>query len=200
MANIKQQKKRILTAQRQREENFRYRSAAKTYMRSLQDAVNLGEKDTAAKIANDLQTLLDRAVARNVLHKNTASRRKARAARILVSEPIQDEAAVRRAKQHLKKAAAPKKKAAPKTTAAAKAKAKKAEEAAAAAAAEAKAAEEAAAAAETEAAAEPEAEAVAEEAPAVEAEATEEAAAPEAEAEAAEEAPAEEAAAEGDEA
>ncbi|MBC7645220.1 MAG: 30S ribosomal protein S20 [Thermoleophilia bacterium] len=148
MANIKQQKKRILTAQRQRLENLRYRSAAKTMMRQLQDAVNLGEKETAAKTALGLQTLLDRAVARNVMHKNTASRRKARAARLLVSEPVHDEATVRRAKLHLKKTAAPKKKVAAKApTAAQKAKAEKAATAAAKATAEATAADDATAAA-----------------------------------------------------
>ena len=164
MANIKQQKKRILTAQRQRLENLRYRSAAKTMMRQLQDAVNLGEKESAAKTALGLQTLLDRAVARNVMHKNTASRRKARAARLLVSEPVHDEATVRRAKLHLKKTAAPKKKVAAKApTAAQKAKAAKAAEAAAAAT---QAAEDAVAAEATATD-----EAAAEEAPAVEPEA-----------------------------
>ena len=44
MANIKQQKKRILVAQRQRLENLRYQSQIKTYFRRLTASVNSGDE------------------------------------------------------------------------------------------------------------------------------------------------------------
>ena len=45
VANIKQQKKRILVAKRQRLENLRYRSQIKTYFRRLAESVNGGDAD-----------------------------------------------------------------------------------------------------------------------------------------------------------
>jgi small subunit ribosomal protein S20 len=178
MANIKQQKKRIGIAQRQRFENLQYRSTIKTLFRRLQDHVNAGSKDEAAAAHRELVRMLDRAAARNVLHANNAARKKARAARILVSEPEKSAKVVRK----------PRKKAAPQR----KAKVQKpdAEATAAAKAAAEAAATEAAAEETVEAATEAAAEAVAAE-ETVEA-ATEESAV-------VEEAPTEDAAAEGDE-
>jgi ribosomal protein S20 len=109
MANIKQQKKRIGIAQRQRLENLRYRSASRTLMRSLQDQVNVGDKPAAEATHRELTRLLDRAASRNVLHDNTVARRKSRAWRILISDPVVEAKVVRRAK---KKTAARKPKAA----------------------------------------------------------------------------------------
>ena len=99
MANIKQQKKRVLIAQRQRLENLRYKSTIKTMFRALQDAVNLGDKELAAKAHRELVRTLDRAASRRALHPNTVARKKARAARILVSEPVKEAKVVRRAKK-----------------------------------------------------------------------------------------------------
>ena len=65
MPNIKQQKKRVRSAARERLENLRYRSTVKTLTRRLQSAVEDGD-----------------AAARGALHRNTAARRKALAARI----------------------------------------------------------------------------------------------------------------------
>lgn len=99
MANIKQQKKRVGIAARQRLENLRYKSTARTLFRSLQDSVNLGDKDAASGFHRELVRLLDRAAARNVMHKNTVARKKARAGRILESEPVVQAQAVRRARK-----------------------------------------------------------------------------------------------------
>lgn len=177
MANIKQQKKRIITAQRQRTENLRYRSTIKTLFTRLQLNVDTGDKETAAKTHAELVSLIDRAIARGALHRNTAARKKARAARMLLQEAKTDATTIRKAK---KKAAPIKKKPVAKKPAAKKVDEEKP-------------------AAEPEAAAPVADEApVAEETPAAEAEApaAEEAAAPEAEATPAEDAPAEDAPAE----
>jgi len=105
MANIKQQKKRILTAQRQRTENLRYRSTIKTLFNRLQLVVDTGDKDAAAKTHQELVQLLDRSITRGTLHRNTAARKKARAARMLLQEAKTDATTIRKAK----KKAAPRK-------------------------------------------------------------------------------------------
>jgi small subunit ribosomal protein S20 len=115
MANIKQQKKRIGTAQRQRMENLRYNSTIKTLFNKLQLNVDTGDKDAAAKTHKELVSLLDRAITRGSLHRNTAARKKARAARMLLQEAKKDVTTLRKAK---KKAAPVAKK--PKADAAAK--------------------------------------------------------------------------------
>lgn len=99
MANIKQQKKRIGTAQRQRLENLRYRSQVKTLFNKLQAAVDTGDRTLADATHKDLVSLLDRAASRSSLHRNTAARRKARASRIMLQEAKTDTAAVRKAKK-----------------------------------------------------------------------------------------------------
>jgi small subunit ribosomal protein S20 len=82
MANIKQQKKRVRTAARERLENLRYRSTVKTLSRRLGAAVDQGD---AAQIETEHQALvrmLDTAAARGAMHKNTAARKKSQAAKL----------------------------------------------------------------------------------------------------------------------
>jgi small subunit ribosomal protein S20 len=99
MANIKQQKKRIGLAQRQRMQNLRYRSTIKTLFNRLQLAVDTGDKDAATTTHAELVKLIDRSITRGTLHRNTAARKKARAARMLLQEPKKDAATTRRAKK-----------------------------------------------------------------------------------------------------
>ena len=87
VANIKQQKKRILVAQRQRLENLRYRSQIKTYFRRLTASVNEGDTDKVAAEHRSLVKLVDKAAAHNALHANTAARKKSRAAAIVARGP-----------------------------------------------------------------------------------------------------------------
>jgi len=82
MANIASQKKRILRTERERLENRRYTSAIKTYFRRLQAAVEGGDKDAAEVEHQQLIRLVDKAIKRGALHKNTGARKKARAARL----------------------------------------------------------------------------------------------------------------------
>ena len=82
MPNIKQQEKRVHLAARQRLENLRWRSTAKTLMRRLEQA----EEGEAAERHRELVRWLDRAAAHGALHKNTAARRKAQAARVLAGK------------------------------------------------------------------------------------------------------------------
>ncbi|TMK70023.1 MAG: 30S ribosomal protein S20 [Actinobacteria bacterium] len=82
MPNIKQQKKRVRSAARERLENLRYRSTVKTLTRRLESAVAAGEPEQVQSEHRELVRWIDRAAARGALHRNTAARRKARAARI----------------------------------------------------------------------------------------------------------------------
>jgi small subunit ribosomal protein S20 len=87
MPNIKQQKKRVRTAGRERLENLRYRSTVKTLTRRLEAAVAAGEQERVETEHRELVRWIDRAAARGALHRNTAARRKARAARLAGPAP-----------------------------------------------------------------------------------------------------------------
>jgi small subunit ribosomal protein S20 len=86
MPNIRQQEKRVRQASRQRIENLRWRSTAKTLMRRLREAVDKGDAATVTANHRELVSWLDKAASRGALHKNTAARRKAQAARIVAGE------------------------------------------------------------------------------------------------------------------
>jgi small subunit ribosomal protein S20 len=83
MPNIKQQKRRVETAARQRVENLRYRSSAKTIFKRLERAVEDGDASGAAEQHRSLVQLLDRAAARGAIHPNKAARKKSQAARLI---------------------------------------------------------------------------------------------------------------------
>ena len=81
MANIKQQKKRVRIAARQRLENLRYRSTIKTLTKRLERASQEGGK-TVADEHRELVRWIDRAASRGALHRNAAARKKAQASRL----------------------------------------------------------------------------------------------------------------------
>jgi len=85
MPNIKQQKKRVRIAAGERLENLRYRSSVKTLTRRLRAAVEAGDDQRIADEHRQLVRAIDRAAARRALHKNTAARKKAQAARLISS-------------------------------------------------------------------------------------------------------------------
>jgi small subunit ribosomal protein S20 len=83
MPNIKQQKKRVRTSAEDRGENLRYRSTVKTMIRRLEAAVEAGDKNLIAAEHTTLQRWVDRAAANGAIHRNTAARKKAQAARLV---------------------------------------------------------------------------------------------------------------------
>jgi small subunit ribosomal protein S20 len=85
MPNINQQKKRVRSAARERLQNLRYRSTAKTLAKRLEAAVQAGDMSRIETDHLELVRWLDRASAKGALHKNTAARRKAQAARLVSS-------------------------------------------------------------------------------------------------------------------
>jgi len=85
MANIKQQKKRVLIQERQRNENLRYRSTIKTLTKRLDAAVTDGDADGISAAHRELVRTIDRASSRGALHRNTAARKKSHAARLVTA-------------------------------------------------------------------------------------------------------------------
>ncbi|ERL11907.1 30S ribosomal protein S20 [Olegusella massiliensis] len=76
MANIKSQKKRILTAEKARQRNKAVRSELKTYVKKVVTAVEAGDKDAAQLAANAAGRKFDKAAAKGIIHKNQAAERK----------------------------------------------------------------------------------------------------------------------------
>ena len=81
MANIKSQKKRILTNEKARLRNKAVKSELKTYVRRVREAVLAGDKDTASEALRAAGRKLDKAVSKGVIHANQAANRKSRLAR-----------------------------------------------------------------------------------------------------------------------
>lgn len=76
MANIKSQKKRILTAEKARQRNKAVRSELKTAIKAVRTAVEVGQLEDAQVAANKASRLLDKAASKGIVHKNQAAQRK----------------------------------------------------------------------------------------------------------------------------
>ena len=76
MANIKSQKKRILTNEKARLRNNAVKSELKTAIRAVANAVESADKDAAATALVAASRKLDKAVSKGVIHKNNAANRK----------------------------------------------------------------------------------------------------------------------------
>jgi small subunit ribosomal protein S20 len=86
MPNIKQQKKRVRIAAQERLENLRYASTVKTLTRRLRAAVDDGDKDQIEAEHRELVRWIDKAASRGALHRNTAARKKAQAAKLVAGD------------------------------------------------------------------------------------------------------------------
>ncbi|MHB1340444.1 MAG: 30S ribosomal protein S20 [Coriobacteriia bacterium] len=76
MANIKSQKKRILTNEKAQARNKATKSALKTAVRRVNEAVVAGDKDAATTAATSASRALDKAASKGIIHKNQAANRK----------------------------------------------------------------------------------------------------------------------------
>ena len=76
MANIKSQKKRILTNEKARLRNKAVKSALRTNVRRFHEAVAAGDTEKAQELAKVATRQLDKAVTKGVIHKNQAANRK----------------------------------------------------------------------------------------------------------------------------
>jgi small subunit ribosomal protein S20 len=76
VANIKSQKKRILTNEKARQRNKAVKSSLKTAVRRFNTATEAGDAEQAATLARDASRKLDKAASKGVIHKNQAANRK----------------------------------------------------------------------------------------------------------------------------
>jgi small subunit ribosomal protein S20 len=76
VANIKSQKKRILTNEKARQRNAAVRSELRTAIRAVGSAVDSADKDAASAALTAASRKLDKAVSKGVIHKNNAANRK----------------------------------------------------------------------------------------------------------------------------
>lgn len=85
MANIKSQKKRIITNEQARVANKAKKSRIATEIRKFREQIKANDLTAAEATLREVVSLIDRARLDNVYHANTASRKKAGLARELNS-------------------------------------------------------------------------------------------------------------------
>lgn len=79
MANIKSAQKRMRSSESRRIGNLTVKTRVKSAKRKAQEALTAGVADPAAEAVREYSSVLDKAVKRGVIEKNTAIRRKTRA-------------------------------------------------------------------------------------------------------------------------
>ncbi len=76
MANIKSQKKRIITNEKNRQRNIAVRSRMKTLMKQAQAAIDSKDAEKVKAAIPAALSEIDKAVTKGVLHPNSAARKK----------------------------------------------------------------------------------------------------------------------------
>jgi small subunit ribosomal protein S20 len=85
MANIKSQIKRNRQNEKRAERNKTVRTALKTSTKKVRTAVSAGDAEAATAQQREAARALDKAVAKGIVHKRTAARRKSRLAKATTS-------------------------------------------------------------------------------------------------------------------
>jgi small subunit ribosomal protein S20 len=80
MANTKSARKRARQAVGRRAHNMSLRTTVRTAIKNVAKAVATGKKDTAAAVLRDSQRVIDRVVAKGIMHRNAGDRHKSRLA------------------------------------------------------------------------------------------------------------------------
>lgn len=81
MPNIKSQIKRMKQAEENRLRNKSVKTGLKSYIKKLEVAISSGDMDEAKNLLPIVISKIDKAASKGVIHKNTASRQKARLAK-----------------------------------------------------------------------------------------------------------------------
>lgn len=76
MANIKSQKKRILTNAKATARNKAVKSELRTHVRKFREAAAAGDVEKAQEYARIANRALDKAASKGVIHRNQAANRK----------------------------------------------------------------------------------------------------------------------------
>ncbi len=85
MPIIKSAKKRVIQSRKRQARNYNVRTAVRKAIRSVNDAVKNGDKESAEKALSKAYKIIDTAAKKRVLQKNTASRRKSKLAHFVAS-------------------------------------------------------------------------------------------------------------------
>ena len=85
MANIKSQIKRNKQNEKRAERNKAVRTALKTSTKKIRTAMDTGDAEEAQARQRETARSLDKAVAKGIVHKRTAARRKSRLAKAVGS-------------------------------------------------------------------------------------------------------------------
>jgi small subunit ribosomal protein S20 len=83
MANIKSARKRAHQAVGRRTHNMKLRTEVRTAIKNVKKAVAAGNKEGAVKMMLQSQRVIDRIVAKGILHRNAGNRHKSRLAHAL---------------------------------------------------------------------------------------------------------------------
>ena len=81
MANIKSQIKRNRQNEKRSERNKTVRTALKTSTKKVRTSIESGDAEVATALQREASRALDKAVAKGMVHKRTAARRKSRLAK-----------------------------------------------------------------------------------------------------------------------
>ena len=83
MANIKSVRKRARQAVQRRDHNMGLRTRVRSAIKDVKKAIAAGNKDQAVKELRDAQGVIDRVVAKGILHRNAGDRHKSRLAQAI---------------------------------------------------------------------------------------------------------------------
>jgi len=81
LANIKSAKKRAEIAERNRERNIAIKSSVKTAVRRVFEAIKENNVEKIQAALSKAYSVIDKAITKGVLHRNTAARKKSRLTR-----------------------------------------------------------------------------------------------------------------------
>jgi small subunit ribosomal protein S20 len=76
--NIKSVKKDVIRSRQRRLRNQAVKSQIKTFVKKAQTTIAEGKPEAIATILSQTASVVDKAAKRNIIHKNTAARRKSR--------------------------------------------------------------------------------------------------------------------------
>jgi len=86
VANHKSAGKAARTADRRRERNAHYRSALRTKVKAVREALSTGGADAASAAFKEAEKFIGHIASKGVIHKRTASRKISRLARALARQ------------------------------------------------------------------------------------------------------------------
>ena len=83
MPNLKASIKDVRKSQRRKTRNLQHKNDAKKTIKEFMAAVSSGDKEKAGDILSKIYKIIDKMVKRNIIHKNTAARRKSKLTKML---------------------------------------------------------------------------------------------------------------------